>query len=104
MLLALWEKDKRNISELAQVLDLEPNTVTPMVKRMETLGLVSRSRHASDERQVWVTVTERGLSLRADVLAIRRDWVARLDLPDEELAEIRDAVEHFSDRITLARF
>ena len=103
VLLALWEKDSRNISELAQALDLEPNTMTPMVKRMETLGLVSRSRHASDERQVWVRLTERGLNLRTDVLAIRRDWVARLDLPDEELAEIRDAVRHFSERIALAK-
>ena len=104
VLLALWEKDNRNIGELAHVLDLEPNTVTPMVKRMENLGLVSRSRHASDERQVWVTVTQRGLDLRTDVFAIQRDWVPQLDLPDEELAGIRDAVRHFSERITQARF
>ena len=103
VLLALWEKDSRNISELAQVLDLEPNTVTPLVKRMETQGLVSRTRHASDERQVWVTVTEKGLNLRLDCLEIRRDLVARLELPDEELVNIRNAVNHFSERITSAK-
>ena len=84
-------------------MDLEPNTVTPLVKRMETQGLVSRSRHASDERQVWVTVTEKGLNLRTDVLAIRRDLVARLELPDDEIVEIRDAINNFAERITLAK-
>ena len=102
VLLALWEKSPRNISELAQVLAIEPNTVTPMVKRMELLGLVSRSRHLADERQVRVSVTEQGLNLRTSVLAMQRDMNSRLDMPDNELAEVRETVRHFSHRVTIA--
>ena len=99
VLLALWEKDSRNISELAQVLDLEPNTITPMVKRMEILGLVSRTRHPYDERQVRVALTEKGRALRSEVSAIRHDLMERLDMPAERMAEIRAAVEQFADRV-----
>ncbi len=102
VMLALWEKDPQNISELAQVLVIEPNTVTPMIKRMELLGLVSRSRHSFDERQVQVTVTQKGLDLRADAIAIRRNLVERLGMPEDELAEIREVVKHFADRVTIA--
>ena len=101
-MLALWEKSPRIISELAQVLVIEPNTVTPMVKRMEGLGLVSRSRHLADERQVRVSVTEQGLNLRTDVLAMQREMASRLDMRENELAEIRETVRHLSHRVTIA--
>ena len=103
VLLALWDKDSRNISELAQVLDLEPNTVTPMVKRIESLGLVVRSRHPSDERQVRVAVTQKGLDLRKDVIAIRQDLIDRLDMPMDEIVQVREIVKHFSDKVSLVR-
>ena len=102
VLLALWEKAPLNISELAQVLEIEPNTVTPMVKRMEVLGLVSRSRHLFDERQVRVSVTQKGLNLRTEVMAIRTDLVSRLDMPQDDLAETRKTVRHFANRVTQA--
>ena len=102
VLLALWEKSPRIISELAQVLVIEPNTVTPMVKRMELLGLVSRSRHLADERQVRVSVTEQGLKLRTDVLAMQREMASRLDMRETELAEIRETVRHLSHHVAIA--
>src|SRR6476659_1582192 len=68
----LWERDGQTVGELGQQLFLETNTVTPLLKRLETLGYVKRSRDPSDERQVRVHLTEVGRKLRQRALHIPR--------------------------------
>jgi MarR family transcriptional regulator, organic hydroperoxide resistance regulator len=60
----LWERDGRTVGELGQLLFLESNTVTPPLKRLETLGHVKRRRDPADERQVRIYLTEAGRKLR----------------------------------------
>lgn len=69
----LWEQDGRRINEIAARLDLDPSTITPLVKRIEAAGLVNRTRRLDDERSVQVTLTPRGrvCSPKAAVLARR---------------------------------
>ena len=66
VLLALWEKDAQPVNDIAKRLYLETNTVTPMLKRMETAGLVTRRRNKADAdgRQVIVSLTPAGWALR----------------------------------------
>lgn len=66
VLQALWEGDGRTIGGLAERLSLESSTITPLVKRLETAGLVTRERNARDERQVLVTLTDRGWALKSE--------------------------------------
>jgi DNA-binding MarR family transcriptional regulator len=61
----LWENDDQTIGGIAARLDLEPSTITPLVKRLEAAGHVSRRRNPSDERQVKVRLTDQGRALRA---------------------------------------
>ncbi|MCG6207499.1 MarR family transcriptional regulator [Rhodopseudomonas sp. HC1] len=64
VMLVLWEKDRVNVSEICDQLFLETTTLTPLLKRLEARGLVSRKRSAEDERQVIVSLTDEGRALR----------------------------------------
>jgi DNA-binding MarR family transcriptional regulator len=64
-LLVLWERDGLTVSELGERLSLDSGTLTPLLKRLEAAGLVSRLRDAADERRVRVQLTAEGRSLKA---------------------------------------
>lgn len=68
-LMALWEQDGLSVSEIGKRLWLDSGTLTPLLKRLEALGLVSRRRAEADERQVIVTLTEKGRAMEAEAAA-----------------------------------
>jgi DNA-binding MarR family transcriptional regulator len=63
-LMVLWEKDAMPVNDIAKKLFLETNTVTPLLKRMEAEGLVTRDKSSNDGRQTIVRLTQKGSSLR----------------------------------------
>ncbi|OEO27958.1 MarR family transcriptional regulator [Devosia insulae DS-56] len=63
-IVALWEQDEQTVKGLSDKLFLEPSTVTPMLKRLEAMGYVTRTRGTEDERMVFVRLTETGRQLR----------------------------------------
>ncbi|CAN7617924.1 MarR family transcriptional regulator [Devosia sp. LjRoot16] len=63
-IVALWEQDEQTVKGLSDKLFLEPSTVTPMLKRLEVMGYVTRTRGTEDERMVFVRLTETGRQLR----------------------------------------
>ncbi|WP_176594668.1 MarR family winged helix-turn-helix transcriptional regulator [Sphingobium sp. EM0848] len=65
VLSTLWERDGQMISAIADRLALEPSTITPLMKRLESAGFVSRQRNPDNERQVQVFLTAKGKDLRA---------------------------------------
>lgn len=65
VLLALWERDQRKVKELGQQLQLDSNTLTPLLKRMEQNGFVARQRSQEDERSVIVSLTDKGRETEA---------------------------------------
>jgi DNA-binding MarR family transcriptional regulator len=64
VLLALWERDGRQVKELCADLDLDSGTLSPLLKRPEAAGLVRRERRADDERSVRISLTDEGTALR----------------------------------------
>ena len=70
VMVLLWERDGHTVGELGERLSLESNTLTPLLKRMEILGYIKRTRDPADERRVNVRLTERGRTLRAKALNI----------------------------------
>jgi MarR family transcriptional regulator, organic hydroperoxide resistance regulator len=70
VMVLLWERDGQTVGELGERLSLESNTLTPLLKRMETLSYIKRSRDPADERRVHVRLTESGRTLRAKALHI----------------------------------
>ena len=63
VLMVLWEQDSQPVNDIAHRLLLETNTVTPLLQRMERLGLIARKKGEQDKRQQIVSLTEKGRSL-----------------------------------------
>ena len=70
VMVLLWDRDGQTVGELGMRLSLEFNTLTPLLKRLETLGYIKRSRDPVDERQVRGWLTESGRTLRTKALHI----------------------------------
>ncbi len=90
VMLALWEAEPLRVNELADRLSLEPATLSPLLKRLESGGLVTRRRDPDDERAVAVTLTPTGRRLRATAEQIPPAVMARLGMGLTELEELRD--------------
>jgi len=88
VMLALWEQEPRRVGELSSALQLDPGTLSPLLKRLEATGYVRREKDPADDRALAVVLTERGRALRDDALAIPPAIVARLGLPLEDLLEL----------------
>ena len=69
VLMVLWETDELPVNDIARRLVLETNTITPLLQRMEKLGLVSRKRGKQDKRQQIVSLTEKGRALEEEAYA-----------------------------------
>jgi DNA-binding MarR family transcriptional regulator len=98
-LLALWEADRQSVSELGERLRLDSGTLTPVLKRLEAAGLVSRSRNRADEREVEIALTERGLALRLEALGVRQDIVCRLGMAEDEIEKLRRDIDRLLERL-----
>ncbi|TCO46658.1 MarR family winged helix-turn-helix transcriptional regulator [Actinocrispum wychmicini] len=83
VLLVLWERDARPVKEIASALQLDYGTVSPLLKRLETRGLVTRQRTPDDERTVVISLTPEGIALRSRAVHIPRAIGCALGLDDE---------------------
>ncbi|MCH7629448.1 MarR family winged helix-turn-helix transcriptional regulator [Novosphingobium percolationis] len=83
VLLVLWERAPRAVGEIGQQLFLDTGTLTPLLKRMEAAGLVSRQRDPEDERRVIVSLTAKGSDLREAARAIPAKMAGRMGTDPE---------------------
>ena len=90
VMLALWEQSPRTVRGLADALYLEPATLTPLLRRLESVGYVTRARNEANERELKVELTPAGVGLRADAERVPVAVVEKLGVPVEALAELRD--------------
>ena len=100
VLLALWEEDARSVGAIATRLGLESSTVTPLVKRLEAAGLVTRLRNPQDERQVRVRLTARGGALREDCGCLAETLIERSGMAPQRLAALNSDVRALRDALT----
>lgn len=98
VMLALWEKAPRTLNELAVDLALEPATASPLVKRLESEGLVARQRSTEDERRLEITLTTAGASLRERAVDVPRRVMEAVGMDVDEIAALRDGLSPFAGR------
>ena len=91
-IICLWEEDGQTVKSLSEKLFLEPSTMTPMLKRLETMGYVSRERDSADERSVLVSLTDAGRELREKAFAYREVTAKASGLSPEEFRVLQKAV------------
>ena len=70
-LMTLWEEDGRTVKALGEKLGLDSGTLSPLLKRLEAAGYIHRARDKNDERQVLITLTDKGRAMKKDAVAIR---------------------------------
>ncbi len=92
VMLALWQHAPLSVRDLSRLLQLDPGTLSPLLKRLESIGYVDRQRDPSDERSLALTLTAQGRALRAEAEKIPPAIVARLGMPIEELESLHAAL------------
>ena len=96
-IVALWEEDDQTVSRLGGKLFLESNTLTPILKKLESMGYLTRRRDPKDERQVRVNLTEAGRRLREKGLTM--NLIKQTRLPPEEFAKLQKAVSNLRNSL-----
>jgi DNA-binding MarR family transcriptional regulator len=92
VMLALWDREPRSVKDIGATLRLEPATLSPMLKRLESLDYVTRRRASHDERELSVELTEKGRALRAEAEKIPYAVVRRLGVSVEDLLKLHAAL------------
>jgi DNA-binding MarR family transcriptional regulator len=97
VMLALWGQSPLAVKELIEMLQLDGPTLSPMLKRLESSGLVTRTRDPLDERQLRVGLTEKGRALRQQALNVPPTVVAKLGMSLGELEELHRGLTTLND-------
>lgn len=102
VLLALWERDGVPVGALAERVRLDYGTLSPLLKRLQAAGLISRERRADDERSVTISLTEAGRGLRARAECIPQEVVAATGLDAAAFEALRETLQRLSTAVTNA--
>jgi DNA-binding MarR family transcriptional regulator len=97
-MLVLWEHGELPVKKIGEYLRLDSGTLSPLLKRLETAGLVRRERSAADERSVTVRLTDEGAALRERALLVPRRIYEATGIGFDELRELHARL----DRLTAA--
>jgi DNA-binding MarR family transcriptional regulator len=102
VMLALWEHGSVSVRELSHLLQLDPGTLSPLLKRLESTGLVRRERNPNDERALAVELTREGRALRRRALKVPPAVVERLGMDVDELKALQRRLNRVIDAATRA--
>ncbi len=101
VLVALWSEDGQTVGSLAERLALESSTITPLIKRLETSGLVKRVRHHDDERRVSAFLTKRGRELEDESECLGLRLLERSGMKPQELMALTRQVQQLRTALTI---
>lgn len=101
-MVTLWSEDGLTVGQIGERVLLETNTLTPLLKRLESAGLVRRMRDSTDERQVRIFLTDKGRALRAQADSVPSEIGACLDRDTQSIAELTDELTRMRNTL-LAR-
>ena len=103
VMLVLWEDQPRGVRELGEELGLDSGTLSPLLKRLEALGLVRRRRSAEDERRVEIFLTDAGTALSAKATGIPQRLAEAAGLAPDELDQLRDTLNRLAGALHASR-
>lgn len=95
VLVVLWQHGAQGVGELGTALSMDFGTLSPMLKRMEAKGLLTRRRQAGDERRVEIALTAKGEALRRRTQQMLGDFYCFLNVPVDDLSDLRDRLRRF---------
>lgn len=101
VLVALWQFKELSIKDIAEKLFLEPATITPVVKRLETKKLTKRTRQKDDERVVIVSLTEQGQNLRSVLSEVQKRVACDTGLSDAAFQTLNKTLSELTRNLTM---
>jgi DNA-binding MarR family transcriptional regulator len=99
-MMALWERSPQTMGELSRRLRLDSGTLQPLFTRLETRGLVRRTRDAEDERRVLVDLTSEGRGLREQAAGVPGGAYCQLPLPHKDLVRLKSELQRLIDGLS----
>ena len=99
VMMLLWEEDNQTVGQLGARLSLDSGTLSPLLKRLTTAGLVTRHRRVEDERSVAIVLTDAGRALRDKADAISEEILCALDLDRAEFADLKAKLNLVTERV-----
>ena len=102
VMLVLWEADALSVKEIGERVQLNTNTLTPLLKRMQELKYINRVRSTEDERIVLVNLTQAGQDMKLKALEIPHELIASLNYPADKAIELKRLLDDFMDRLSKA--
>ncbi len=99
IMMALWEKDDVTVKELGKRLYLDSGTLTPMLKKLESLEYIKRIRSSSDERNVYIQLAPKGSELKSIALEIPKSLICNLDLDPQYAGNLLQALHKMMERL-----
>ena len=99
-MMALWEKDDISVKELGNRMTLDSGTLTPLLKKLESLSYIERIRSGDDERSVHIRLTEAGRSLKAKAASIPEQMICSAGLTPETLGPLLKSLRAFIGDLT----
>jgi MarR family transcriptional regulator, organic hydroperoxide resistance regulator len=89
VMLVLWEHGTVSVSDIGSLLYLDSGTLTPLLKRLEALEFITRTRLTTDERKVMIKLTTKGTGLRKQAVKVPRELFCRIGLPVDEFLSLK---------------
>ncbi|HZH19237.1 MAG TPA: MarR family transcriptional regulator [Geodermatophilus sp.] len=99
VMMLLWEEDNQTVGQLGARLSLDSGTLSPLLKRLTTAGLVTRHRRVEDERSVAIVLTDAGRALRDKADAISEEIICALDLDRDEFRDLKAKLNLVTERV-----
>ncbi len=99
VMLTLWEDEPASVGDIGERLHLDSGTLSPLLKRLEALGLVERRRRSDDERSVGITLTPRGRELRSVVACMPGKVAGATGLDPAALADLRHRLHALTEHM-----
>lgn len=99
VMLVMWDRGTTTLRDLGSTLYLDSGTLSPLLKRLEGMGLVTRERHAADERMLDVRITPAGTALRSRAAAAQQRVESMTEYDSAEVAALRDELNALAERM-----
>ena len=100
VMLVLWEGDNVSVGTIAHRLELDSATLTPMLKRLETAGFISRKRNRDDERVVEIKLTKSGNELQHEIARVQQGVECQTGLCNEEFLQLKDSLKRLVETMS----
>lgn len=98
-MLVLWEDEKSTVKEIGKRLHLDSGTLTPLLKKLEGMGLIKRYRDSNDDRVVIVELTEEGRSLKQEIICVPKEMACRINLSRNEIEKLKDELDNLLEKL-----